>query len=617
MENAAWQDVEQNPEYQNLAPDQQAIAHQQYFDQVVAPQVPPTDVDLAKHQFFLDNPPPQQHWSYPAIEKDFPFLKPSNDVDQPHPSMIEDILKPIGRGVAEMGEDIVGKGQAPGSNLNPEELQGLMAASPMSAAGNPLRLSGTVADQMEDMLKGFRGNEGPIKEPIVNPPISKAKERAFDILNETAKEQGISFDQAGAQAKLNAAKGLPMANIDALTQDVDGTTTTMGRGFQALARAAIQRPGEGSGMAAQLASRGNQIKDYLNNFLDKHFSTGDMYKTLDEANAGMTEARPKYEEAMSVAPVYNDKIKMFLNDPDVKAGIPQGIRLQRLEALARGEKPQPYDKAVIDFDEDGNPVIGDVPNMRLIDAAKKGLDAKIQDAQNGRQFSGRATAEERALAGAKTQFLNEVDAVNPAYGEARQAYADPASIAHSSEMGRSWSKMDKEEIERFFTDPETTSAQKAAFKEGARYDMAEKLDKLRDNSTGIDTFWKQDTRNKLQPMMSGNQDSFDSLSNGVNDLRRMAENNQILKGSPTYENLKYGEKIDQKGAPKLLTAIKYANRPDIAAARDLAQFVSERLQKRYDKMSGETSAEILRALTSKDPNALAEVALWGKKNGYK
>lgn len=46
-----WSEVIQDPQYQSLDPQKKETARNQYFQQVVAPQVPPEKVDIAKQQF--------------------------------------------------------------------------------------------------------------------------------------------------------------------------------------------------------------------------------------------------------------------------------------------------------------------------------------------------------------------------------------------------------------------------------------------------------------------------------------------------------------------------------------------------------------------------------------
>ncbi len=52
-----WSDVQSSDEYKQLPPDQQDVAKQQYFQQVVAPKVPKEHLDDAKSQFLNDTDP--------------------------------------------------------------------------------------------------------------------------------------------------------------------------------------------------------------------------------------------------------------------------------------------------------------------------------------------------------------------------------------------------------------------------------------------------------------------------------------------------------------------------------------------------------------------------------
>lgn len=52
-----WTDVEQNPQYQSLSDDEKDIARRQYFNDVVAPQVPESQREGAFHQFLTDTTP--------------------------------------------------------------------------------------------------------------------------------------------------------------------------------------------------------------------------------------------------------------------------------------------------------------------------------------------------------------------------------------------------------------------------------------------------------------------------------------------------------------------------------------------------------------------------------
>jgi hypothetical protein len=670
-----WQQVESNPDYQNLPFDEQQKAKDQYFSSVVAPQVPQDQVDVAKHQFYLDtntnfmqNPTWHNLASHPVealgsigqqAREDPTQLFPLKQIKNAGESAFNlgenlaentakegpieggiDTLKPVAKGalntLGKMGAMASGKEPIITKNV-PETLSnvGLMA-SPLAGVGAadetldkafPNRGASTgiktpgggIAHENDTLADAASGKLPPEEEQMSNmfgntqSQIPEAKQKAYAIANIIAKNEGIDLEQAAKKAMVNKQSGLPLTNLDALTMGDDGFPSE-GYGFQASVRSALQQPNEGVSMARGIAKRQTNLNGYMDNLLDKYFSEGNVYHTMDEANQGMNEARPLYEQAMSKAPVYNDEINRFLQDHDIKAGIPAGIRLQRLEALARGEKPQPFDTAITNFDESGAPVYGQVPNMRLIDAAKRGIDAKIEAAQANRQFQGRPTSEERALAQVKTSFLKAVDAANPDYAAARQAYATPASVAHASEMGRSFKNMDTEEIQNFFNDPETTEAQKAAFKDGARYELKDDLAKVRDGTPAVSSFWKTNMRDKLQAMMQ-DDNAFQGLTQGMEHIRNMASNNQVLKGSQTFSNFAYDKMLGEKPThTKLLTAIRYATRPHVAAARDAAEFVKDFYDNKASALDQATRAEYLKALLSDNPEELNAAALWGKQN---
>ena len=62
--------------------------------------------------------------------------------------------------------------------------------------------------------------------------------------------------------------------------------------------------------------------------------------------------------------------------------------------------------------------------MRLLEAAKKGLDAIIQDERN--PITGKLTEYGRAVDMARRAFLQQIDEANPTYKAARAAFSGPS-----------------------------------------------------------------------------------------------------------------------------------------------------------------------------------------------
>lgn len=93
-----WAQVESNPQYQALPPDQQAAAKQQYFDQVVAPRVPKPDLDVARKQFMAQTGVQRQPPQTPQQQPD---------------GMVMSAAKGAGEGFARTvlgGQQLLGKG---------------------------------------------------------------------------------------------------------------------------------------------------------------------------------------------------------------------------------------------------------------------------------------------------------------------------------------------------------------------------------------------------------------------------------------------------------------------------------------------------------------------------
>lgn len=150
-------------------------------------------------------------------------------------------------------------------------------------------------------------------------------------------------------------------------------------------------------------------------------------KTLFDTKIAQRQAKaaPYYEKAFNAPAITSERIGQFVAAPEMQSGIARGMKIQRLEATAKGEKFDPQAYGITDFNEAGDPIISGVPNMRLLDAGKRGLDAMIQD--NTNEF-GKVNELGRALTQFKSSLLNEVDKANPDYKRARQLFSDDSTV---------------------------------------------------------------------------------------------------------------------------------------------------------------------------------------------
>jgi hypothetical protein len=236
--------------------------------------------------------------------------------------------------------------------------------------------------------------------------------------------------QAGVQGKI--------ADATASGQDQYALMDALGQRGQRAASSVVRAGEGGEGLANFLQNRQSGQPDRIVNILDDALGTNG--QTAKQASTGLmqqaaTDARPLYQQAEAVKPVWSDRAQQFYDDPITQSGLARGMEIQRLEALANGTKYNPHDLAVTGFDDNGN-IISKVPNMRSIDAVKKGFDAMLEDYRDG--TTGRLMLDQkgRAIDAVRRSFLGEVDSMNPVYAEARKAWAGPASIDSAIDLGQ-------------------------------------------------------------------------------------------------------------------------------------------------------------------------------------
>ena len=125
------------------------------------------------------------------------------------------------------------------------------------------------------------------------------------------------------------------------------------------------------------------------------------------------------------------------------------MRIQRDEADAQNIPFNPTEYA-IKLDANGEPTIFKTPNMRLLDAAKRGLDSMLDDYRD--KVTGRINLDEQAKAidQLRRAWIEELDRINPDYSAARSAYAGPAASKAAMFQGKNILKTHPEDIEKIF-----------------------------------------------------------------------------------------------------------------------------------------------------------------------
>lgn len=307
------------------------------------------------------------------------------------------------------------------------------------------------------------------------PAVPRAIQRATAAMRPTSVP-----DLAGRV--LNTARAVPGAPLHVDTPPLPGMRPTLGdasndRGLQFLQRAVQQGSPEGANLAARSATANNQaITNAISGLGNRNadFNTairnvvvsrspdaapatqvlqlaqdrlgnGNYYDNIDAlARQRKAASDPLYQAAHDYNPVYTDRIKRLIEQPEIKTGINKGIKLVRMDAAANNVPFDPKAYAITDFNAAGDPIIGGVPNMRTLDAGKQGLDAMLMEDSARNPITGRLTTMGRSLTGLRNAYVNELDALNPHYAAARAAWGGPSQTIDAQNMGRDIFKNDPE-----------------------------------------------------------------------------------------------------------------------------------------------------------------------------
>ena len=126
------------------------------------------------------------------------------------------------------------------------------------------------------------------------------------------------------------------------------------------------------------ARKAERTQRLVNDFAQETNTTpsaayGDLEKFIEDKKQV---AAPLYEQANQQGIAYTDKLKDFMNDPDIKSAFKAGINEARRKSLG-GTPINWTDYAITGFNEAGDPIIGITPTWRTWDLVKRGIDKKI------------------------------------------------------------------------------------------------------------------------------------------------------------------------------------------------------------------------------------------------
>lgn len=241
---------------------------------------------------------------------------------------------------------------------------------------------------------------------------------------------GVSVDDAAT--RLNAAGDAPVALVD-----------VGGRNMVNLGATAANTPGASMDVADAMVQNRRELRpDRLMTAGDAAFGGGrgtDVADVTAERQAQRQTASPLYTEAFSKPAGMTDSMQAILQDPIGQSGLKRGLEIQRIENAtrrARGEPEVPTTDPAIHYDENGDPRIVGVPNMRSLDAVKRGMDAVIEDARSDTTGRVNWTERLRAIDDMRRTWVGLLDENNPEYAAARAAWGGPSAQMEATQAGQ-------------------------------------------------------------------------------------------------------------------------------------------------------------------------------------
>jgi hypothetical protein len=277
--------------------------------------------------------------------------------------------------------------------------------------------------------------------------------------------------------------------------------------------------------------------------------------------------------------VWSPRIQQFLNDPTLKPAIARGMEIQRLEALAEGRPFNPHDFSITGEEKDGSPIIGKVPNMRLLDAVKKGIDDMLEHYRS--DITGKLVLDERgrALDQVRRSYIKTLDELNPDYSKARAAWAGPAQAKGTMGLGSKHLSRNVEENEKIWSGLSPSDRQ--FYLIGVADHLRDEIAKKGVTSPMVNALKEGSHNSRIKEqlrMLFSDQAKFDQFLKSVTDERTIFEKaGERLRGSQTAERLGADEENGlAAGAHALAAGAKVVNghwagaiQSLVAAKRDL------------------------------------------------
>lgn len=405
-----------------------------------------------------------------------------------------------------------------------------------SLAGSATRFSPTTAGQARTVMA--QRNQGQVDR------LASAVERDLGPVTNIPQRSDDLLRQARTNAGPLYAEAFEGGSIAPLETQFSGAFAESG-GEVARARKALTAAENALTQSRARVSRsGNDVYANAQALPDDRAAL----KAVEDAQAAVAQAEAQHaanldrlraaqSDGSANAPgaVWTPRVQQFLDDPIAQSGLRKGLEVQRLEALAEGRAFDPTELAITGTDDTGAPIVASVPNMRTLDAMKRGLDELIEEYP--KDMAGRPQLDQRgrAIDQVRRSFVSHVDTLNPKYAPARAAYAGPAQERDFLQRGQKaiGARPDQLGVDMAGLTPEQT----AQMRLGYQSELMTRAGDVRNNGNPFAQLNTPNTEGRLNTLYNGAEDADIArlLSQRDLELQLAGSANRLVGNSATAE----------------------------------------------------------------------------------
>lgn len=306
--------------------------------------------------------------------------------------------------------------------------------------------------------------------------------------------------------------------------------------FTGLSKTAAQTP-RGELRAKQVLGRRDEGREArLEEIIDGTLSPENLHDEIADARKRRTAAaQPKRVEALNTSGIIKSPvIDRMQTTPEFQQGLREGARIAKLEWARTGvEVPKSETWYYGDSLNDPNILIKDTPTLRMLDAAKQGMDSIIQPFRD--KYTGELVNPTPYIVEvdkARRAVVQEMRGASPKYGEYLDAWTDESQVMDAMAKGRKILNNDPEITEKALRKmgPEE--------REAVQIGLARALkDKVGDNpQAAVTLFSKRKTRNKIRAAFATKRE-YNTFKQALLRERAKARTSRTTGvGSPTVRN---------------------------------------------------------------------------------